>query len=258
MEAQVDDVARFGSDPKALLKDNLAALERRIQAACQRAGRPREAVRLLPVSKTVPEYILRHAVELGLTDLGENKVQEAEQKAQTLADLNVRWNVIGHLQTNKVKQVVAFANEFHALDSQRVAEALQKSLAAAGKTLDVFVQVNTSGEPSKYGLSPPDVDAFVESLAKYPALKPRGLMTLAALTKDEVRIRDCFKLLRSIRDQIQRIHPDAGVNLLSMGMTSDFEIAIEEGADIVRVGQAIFGPRPTKDGTYWPGLVAKT
>ncbi|MCK1679322.1 YggS family pyridoxal phosphate-dependent enzyme [Bradyrhizobium sp. 147] len=194
------------------------------------------------------------ASELGLSNFGENKVQEAEGKARDLADLSLNWSIIGHLQTNKVNSMIKFASEFHALDSIRLADALQARLGAEGRRLDVFVQVNTSGEVSKYGLSPNEVGDFVRRLPDYPALIARGFMTLAIFSRDADKVRGCFKLLRQLRDALRdRISPR--LNLLSMGMTSDFEMAIEEGADVIRVGQAIFGPRPTKDRHYWPGLL---
>ena len=246
---------RFTDDPRSLLRSNLDELERRITSACSRSGRSRADVRLLPVSKTVPAAVIRVAAELGLRDFGENKVQEAEGKADELADLPLNWSIIGHLQTNKVKSMTKFASEFHALDSLRLAEALQSRLSSEGRCLDVFVQVNTSGEASKYGLPPNEVEEFVRRLPDYPALVPRGFMTLAILSGEAGRVRECFKLLRNLRDAL-RDRTVAQLELLSMGMTTDFELAIEEGADIIRVGQAIFGPRPTKDGHYWPGLLA--
>lgn len=245
---------RFTNDPRSLFRSNLDELEQRIKTACVRAGRRRSEVRLLPVSKTVPPAVIRIASELGLSNFGENKVQEAEGKARDLADLSLNWSIIGHLQTNKVNSMIKFASEFHALDSIRLADALQARLGAEGRRLDVFVQVNTSGEVSKYGLSPNEVGDFVRRLPDYPALIPRGFMTLAIFSRDADKVRGCFKLLRQLRDALRdRISPR--LDLLSMGMTSDFEMAIEEGADVIRVGQAIFGPRPTKHGHYWPGLL---
>ncbi|WP_237681503.1 MULTISPECIES: YggS family pyridoxal phosphate-dependent enzyme [Rhizobium/Agrobacterium group] len=238
--------------------DNLATVESRIHAACDRVGRPRSSVRLLPVTKTLPAEIVRLAIDIGMTTLGENKVQEAVGKSQSLMGLGVRWCVIGHLQTNKVKQLVSFASEFQALDSLRLASLLNERLIEAGRTLDVFVQVNTSGEASKYGILPDEVAALVAELPHFPALRPRGLMTLAILKGRPDEVRGCFRRLREVRDRLQRSYPGCGIELLSMGMTSDFEIAIEEGADIVRVGQAIFGKRPTKDGYFWPGLPLNT
>ena len=246
------DHERFTQDPKTFLRANLADLERRLDSVCTRAGRTRSDVRLLPVSKTVPAAVVRLAAELGLVSFGENKVQEAAGKAMELRDLAPNWAIIGHLQTNKVKTMLKFATEFHALDSLRLAEAIQTQLDREGRRLDVFVQVNTSGETSKYGLSPNEVEEFVRRLPDYPALVPRGLMTLALLSDDPEKVRGCFQLLRHLRDEIRDRLPASGITQLSMGMTGDFETAIEEGADIVRVGQAIFGLRPTKDSHYWP------
>jgi len=190
-------------------RHNLATVHARIAAACERAGRDPASVRLLPVSKTKPEAVLRLAYAAGCRMLGENKPQEAHRKWEAMADLgDLRWSVIGHLQTNKAKLVAQCASEFQALDSLRVAEALERRLQAEGRALDVFVQVNTSGEASKYGLAPEDV--------------PQGI------SLDE----------------------------LSMGMSGDYEIAIEEGATVVRVGQAIFGARPMPDSYYWPSAGA--
>jgi len=235
-------------------RHNLTSVHARIAAACQRAGRDVSEVRLLPVSKTKPESSLRLAYAAGCRILGENKVQEACGKWEAMQDLtDLRWSVIGHLQTNKAKLVARFASEFQALDSLRVAEALDRRLQVEGRSLDVFVQINTSGEASKYGLSPEDARAFVRELPAYSALRVRGLMTLALFSQDADRVRQCFVLLRTLRDQLRQDSP-AGVDLdaLSMGMSGDFEIAIEEGATVVRVGQAIFGARALPDSHYWP------
>ena len=175
-------------------------------------------------------------------------------KRQGTTDLtDLRWSVIGHLQTNKAKVVARFASEFQALDSLRVAEALDRRLQAEGRSLDVFVQVNTSGEPSKYGLPPEEAAAFVRAMPAFTALRVRGLMTLALFSSEAVRVRQCFVLLRGLREQLRQDAP-AGIALdeLSMGMSGDFEIAIEEGATVVRVGQAIFGARALPDSHYWP------
>ncbi|NTT88210.1 YggS family pyridoxal phosphate-dependent enzyme [Tabrizicola fusiformis] len=247
------DIARFGDDPASRFAANLKNVQERIAAASLRSGRSADAVRLLPVTKTVPAHILRFAFTAGITDFGENKLQEARDKQAALADLAIRWNIIGHLQTNKVKYLVRFASEFHALDSIRLAEELNRRLDALDRNLDVFVQVNTSGEESKFGLHPDDFLPFVERLVDYPRLKPQGLMTLAVFSSDAERVRPCFRLLRELRDRALAVHP--GLTRLSMGMSGDYELAIEEGADVVRVGQAIFGPRPTDDAFYWPGAI---
>ena len=233
---------------------NLAEVRSRNDAAAERAGRAPSEVRLLPVSKTVPGERIRNAVAAGCTELGENKVQEAKRKHAELADLDVAWAVIGHLQTNKAKDVVAFASEFQALDSLRVAEALDRRPQAAGRGLDVYVQANTSDEESKYGLPPGELPGVLSQLRHYSSLRVRGLMTLAVFSADEARVRRCFQLLRTLRDQARDDDPALiGDGGLSMGMSGDYEIAIEEGATCVRVGQAIFGSRSTPDSQWWPG-----
>lgn len=238
------------ADSVADFEHNLAAVRARMAAACQRAGRDPAGVRLLPVSKTVDEARIRMSYAAGCRELGENKVQEAYRKWEAMADLaDLRWSVIGHLQTNKAKLVARFAAEFQALDSVRLAEALERRLQAEGRALDVYVQVNTSGEASKYGLHPDEAAAFIRQLPSYGALRVRGLMTLAVLSADAARVRQ----LRTLRDRLRQEAP-AGVSLdeLSMGMSGDYEIAIEEGATVVRVGQAIYGARALPNDYYWP------
>lgn len=254
---------QHGCYPQALTVEdfqrNLADVHRRINAACLRVGRDPASVRLLPVSKTKPEASLRLAYAAGCRMLGENKVQEAYHKSAAMQDLaDLQWSVIGHLQTNKAKLVARFASEFQALDNLRVAEALDRRLQHEGRMLDVFVQVNTSGEASKYGLAPEDVAAFLRAVPAYTALRVRGLMTLALFSTEAERVRQCFILLRTLRDQLQQSSP-TGIVLdeLSMGMSGDFEIAIEEGATVVRVGQAIFGARHIPDSHYWPVSTAE-
>ncbi len=232
-------------------RHNLALVEQHIAAACVRAGRERSQIRLLPVSKTVDEARMRAAIDAGMHSFGENKVQEAKAKAASLADLpGLSWSVIGHLQTNKVKDVVAFADEFQALDSLRLAEALDRRLQAAGRGLDVFVQVNTSAEESKYGLPPEQVADLLAVLPQFTSLRVRGLMTLAVFSPDPEAVRACFVRLRTLRDRLRERFD--GLDELSMGMSGDYPLAIEEGATVVRVGQAIFGRRPTPDALYWP------
>jgi PLP dependent protein len=244
---------RFGTNPAERFEANLADVKIRIAKACERCGRSASAVRLLPITKTVPSQILRAAWNAGIENFGENNIQEALEKYDALNDLPVKWSIVGHLQTNKVKYMTRFASEFHALDSLRLADALNRRLEAADRYLDIFIQVNTSGEDSTYGLRPDELPSFIQELTRYTRLKPRGLMTLAVLSPETERVRTCFKLLRSL--QHNALRRDSRLVELSMGMSGDFEIAIEEGATIVRVGQAIFGSRPTPRGYYWPGLL---
>jgi pyridoxal phosphate enzyme (YggS family) len=248
----VEDAERFGPDPLGLFRANLARVEERMALACQRVGRSRASVQLLPITKTVPAHVLRFAFEAGIRSFGENRIQEAQSKREALPDLPVEWSIVGHLQTNKVKGLTRLACGFHALDSLRLADLLNRRLEREGRSLDVYLQVNTSGEASKYGLHPEALLPFVERLDQFPYLKPRGLMTLALFSADMGKVRPCFRLLRRLRDEAHKRIP--ALTELSMGMSGDFEEAIEEGADIVRVGQALFGRRPTPDGHYWPGL----
>ena len=248
------NVAPDSSSDTQTIAANAAAIRARMDAACARAGRSPESVRLLPVSKTISVERVRAAIAAGLHMLGENKVQEAKEKAEALAGADVRWSIIGHLQSNKARYVARFAQEFQALDSVKVAEALQRRLEIEGRTLDVYVQVNTSAEPSKFGLEPDAALDFARELPAVPALRVRGLMTLAIFSSDDERVRRCFRLLREVQERLRQDGP-AGLawDELSMGMSGDFEAAIEEGSTVVRVGQAIFGARPLPDSHYWPG-----
>lgn len=237
----------------------LARLHDRIAAAAARSGRTADAVRLVLVTKTVPAERVREAIRTGQTDLGENKVQEGGKKAQALAGEPIRWSMIGHLQSNKVKDVLKFAAEVQSLDRLSLAAALEKRLQFLGKSLDVLVQVNTSNEASKYGLAPEDVPAFLKELTSFDTLRPKGFMTLARFTPDEAEVRRCFRVLRDIRDRALTDAPQGeALRHLSMGMSGDYETAIEEGATIVRVGQAVFGPRPLPDSHYWPDATSRT
>ncbi len=216
-----------------------------VDAAARAAGRDPSEVRLLPVSKTVPVDRLRLAVEAGLTELAENKPQEVGRKAGEMADLPVRWVAIGHLQTNKAKIIAEHADEFQALDSVRLTQALQRRLETADRHLDVLIQVNTSGEEAKTGASPGDVGQILEVAASCDRLRVRGFMTVATNTDDEAEVRRCFAQLRGILDAAREdavVDPEL-LTELSMGMSGDYAIAVAEGATCVRVGTAIFGAR---------------
>ena len=199
------DRERFGADPTASFAANLADVRRRIAAACARAGRDVAEIRLLPITKTVPASILRRAFTAGIDTMGENKIQEAMGKVELLRDLPITWSIVGHLQTNKAKYLARFAAEFHALDSLRLAAELNRRMEAEGRDLDVFVQVNTSGEASKFGLEPATAADFVARLPEFPRLKPRGLMTLALFSAEAERVRACFRLLHRKRGHEARL-----------------------------------------------------
>ncbi|MFY9179279.1 MAG: YggS family pyridoxal phosphate-dependent enzyme [Venatoribacter sp.] len=239
---------------QANIAANIAEVRAHIADACAAVGRNANDIRLLPVSKTKPNDILRLAYAAGVREFGENKVQEAKQKAEDLADLtDARWCVIGHLQTNKAKYVARFAHEFQALDNLRVAAELDKQLKKEGRQLDIFVQVNSSDEPQKFGLPPSEVEAFIHQLPEFDNLKIKGLMTLAEFSSSEARVRGCFVRMRELQERLIPNLPDGFcLKELSMGMSGDFELAIAEGATVVRVGQAIFGARSTPDSMYWP------
>ncbi|GAA4477519.1 YggS family pyridoxal phosphate-dependent enzyme [Enteractinococcus fodinae] len=225
-------------------REALAEVQHNIAAAAARVDRDPAEIRLLPVSKTVPEARLRAAYAAGVTQFGENKVQEAEAKAQAMADLDAHWAIIGPLQSNKTREVAEFAHEFQALDRLRIARRLDTHLKELGRTLEVYVQVNVSGEEAKSGLHPNEVEDFLEELREFDALHLKGLMTMAVHTDDEQLIRQNFAILRELRDELRKRRPELiGEGGLSMGMTNDYQLAIEEGATVVRVGTAIFGAR---------------
>lgn len=223
------------------LAENLAQVRRRVDEACRQAGREPEAVSVLPVSKTFGPELVRAATALGLKRFGENRVQEIREKSGPLGDCAIEWVVIGHLQTNKARDVAQLASEVQSLDRLELAEALDRRLQHEGRAIDVLVQVKTSSEPSKHGLAPDELPAFLAQLRNYASLRVRGLMTLAVHSNDAAQVSACFRHLRDLRDRaIENGHP---LQRLSMGMSGDFGLAIAEGATEVRIGTAIFGNR---------------
>jgi pyridoxal phosphate enzyme (YggS family) len=224
----------------------VAEVQAQVDAACRAAGRDPGEVRLMAVTKTHGPAVLEAAYDGGLRLFGENRVQEAAEKAEVLAErTDLRWALIGHLQTNKVKQALGFAREFHALDSVRLAEALDRRLQNVGRSLDVFVQVNSSGEESKSGLAPADVERFVLDLRPFTALRVRGLMTLAVYSDDERAVAACFDRMVELQRRLRQLDAAPGrYDELSMGMSGDFALAIAHGATTVRIGQGLFGARP--------------
>lgn len=226
------------------LKERLSLIQNRIAVACERAHRQVDSVALLPVSKTFDASVIREAVGLGLHRFGENRLQEIAQKAPDLSDCDVQWVVIGSVQTNKAKEVAKYASELQSLDRIELALALDKRLQDCSRTLDVLVQVKTSPEESKSGLAPELLEGFLREIAQLPTLRVKGFMTMAILSDDTKAVRHCFTQLRMWRDRMQALAIE-GISLdrLSMGMSGDFEIAIEEGSTEIRVGSALFGSR---------------
>ena len=213
---------------------NVNALEARIAAACSRAGRPRADVKLVAVTKTFPASDVDHAIAAGMTDVGENKVQEARDKKPSVTD-SARWHLIGHLQSNKAKDAVRLFDVIQTIDSIELAERVARFAEAEGKRQEVLVQVNVGDEAQKSGAEIADVPSLVRRIAELPSLHLAGLMAIPPLGEAEA-MRQYFRTLRALRD-------DLGQRELSMGMTDDFEVAIEEGATLIRVGRAIFGAR---------------
>lgn len=228
------------------IAERLDDIRERIARACQRAGRPANEVTLVGVTKTFPVEAVDAAFAAGLRDFGENKVQELVAKAELRPGLEAggdrSWHMIGHLQRNKAKDVVAHADVFEALDSLRLAEELERRAAAAGRTLPCLVQVNVSQEATKFGIAPDELPALLDQLSGFAHLSVRGLMTLAAPADDPEDVRPQFRLLRTLFER-HRSGPHGTLTMLSMGMSGDFEVAIEEGATHVRIGSAIFGAR---------------
>jgi pyridoxal phosphate enzyme (YggS family) len=223
----------------------IAAVRARAASACARAGRDPATVTLLGASKGVAAERLREAARAGLACFGENRVQEARPKIEALAGFEPRieWHLIGHLQSNKAKPAAALFDWVHSVDSPALARELDRRAAEAGRRLAVLAEVNTSGEASKYGVPPDGAGPLIETLLACSALEPRGLMTVGPLTVDPDRARRAFRDLADTLREIRRAFPGGRLDQLSMGMSGDFEIAIEEGATIVRVGTALFGPR---------------
>ena len=226
-----------------MIRDNLHAVEEKINAACERSSRERSNVKLIAVSKTKPVTMLREAYDLGCRDFGENKVQELVGKYDQMPD-DVRWHLIGHLQRNKVKYIVDKVYMIHSVDSLRLAEEISKEACKKNVTVSVLVEVNVSNEASKFGTSAEDAVSLVEQIAKLPNILVKGLMTIAPYVEDSQKNRLYFAKLKQIYvDIIHKNIDNVCMEELSMGMTGDYEVAIEEGATYIRVGTGIFGER---------------
>jgi hypothetical protein len=226
----------------ASIAENLRTLRQRIEAAAIRVGRRAEDVVLVGVAKTQPAERVAEALAAGLADVGENKVQEARDKVPLLS-APARWHLVGHLQANKANQAARLFDVVHSIDSVGILERLERGAEAAGRRITGLVQVDLAGEPTKSGAGPEDLEAVLRRAASCAGVAVRGLMILPPYDADPERTRPWFRRLRALIEEARARHPGLDLRELSMGMTEDFEVAIEEGATMVRIGRALFGER---------------
>lgn len=226
-----------------MVKENLAMVEDRVKAACDRAGRSYGSVTLVAVSKTKPVRLVEQAYEYGIRQFGENKAQEMKEKYDMLPK-NINWHFIGHLQTNKIKYVLGRASLIHSVDSLHLAEAIEAECIKKELDADILVEVNVAQEATKSGIKTEETESLVRDIAKLPHVHVKGLMTIAPFVENAENNRMIFRTLKELSVDIAGKNIDnVSMNILSMGMTNDFETAIEEGATHIRVGTAIFGER---------------
>lgn len=226
-----------------MVRENLIKVQQKIDEACERSGRDPKEVTLIAVSKTKPIEMIEEALDAGKTQFGENKAQEMKEKYEALPK-NLEWHFIGHLQTNKVKYVVGRASLIHSVDSIHLAEAIEKECEKKDVHVDILVEVNVAGEDSKFGIKPEETEDLIRQIAKLPRVHVRGLMTIAPFVENPEENRPIFQDLHKLLVDISAKNIDnIDMNVLSMGMTNDYEIAVEEGATHVRVGTGIFGER---------------
>ena len=223
------------------IKENLRIVNDKIAAAAGKSGRLAEEITLVVVSKTHPADLIKAAVEFGVTDIGESRMQESEPKISSLGGI-ARWHMIGHLQTNKVKKAVRLFDLIQAVDSLKLAEEIDRRAGEINKKTDCLIEVNSSGEDSKYGVPPEDLIEMLENVYRLGNINVAGIMTIGPFVENESLIREAFGLTRDLYLKGREIVGDS-FTTLSMGMSDDFEIAIEEGSNMVRVGTAIFGRR---------------
>ena len=223
------------------LKERLESVLERIERSAKSVGRDPRKIKLVAVTKNFPADIVREAHELGLKDFGENRAQELKDKYESLKDLDITWHFIGRIQTNKVKHFVPIVEYVHSVWRIKELEEIDKRSKRIGKRIKVFVEVNVSGEESKAGIRPNEVRDFIEKASDFESIEIVGLMTMAPYVEDPEKVRWIFRKLRELRDELSKDFPS--VKELSMGMSNDFEVAIQEGATFVRIGTAIFGER---------------
>ena len=225
------------------IRDHLTEVRENIRKACERAGRSPEEVTLIAVSKTKPLFMLEEAYEAGARDFGENKVQEILEKAPKMPE-DARFHMIGHLQRNKVKQVLPHAVLIHSVDSLRLAEQIDQEAEKLGITANILLEVNVAKEESKFGMMPEEVPELTEQIAALPHLRIQGLMTIAPFVDDPEKNRPVFQKLYQLSVDIKKKNIDnVNMGVLSMGMTGDYQVAVEEGSTMIRVGTGIFGAR---------------
>jgi pyridoxal phosphate enzyme (YggS family) len=225
------------------IAENLAAVKERIEAAARRAGRDPAEVRLVAVSKTIPLERIKEAAAAGQRLFGENYLQEAQPKIAALGDV-VSWHFVGHVQTKKARGVVELFDLIHSVDRLKLAQALEQTAARLDKRQDILIQVNLAGEETKSGADPEEVADLLKEVVRLPHLRVMGFMTMPPWLADPEKVRPYFRALRELRDRLRELHiTDSPLPELSMGMTGDFEVAVEEGATLVRVGTAVFGER---------------
>ena len=228
-----------------IIENNIEVIQFRINQAAQRSGRTLDQIQLVAIGKNHSVSCIQAAIDAGLTDLGENRVQEAKSKKQ-LIDSKVRWHLVGHLQTNKAKAALDIFDLIHSVDRVRLMNRIQELAKLSNRKVKVLIQVNTSAEPSKFGIMPEQIRPFFDQVASLDRVAICGLMTIARFSTDPETCRPYFRQLRALMAQVsEQNYPNFQAKYLSMGMSNDFEVAIEEGANLVRIGTSIFGNRPS-------------
>jgi hypothetical protein len=225
------------------LEENIKNIWSRIEKAAEKTGKSKEDIKLVAVTKTVEVERIKEAINRGIQIIGENRVQEAESKFDQITE-KVEKHLVGHLQTNKAKKAVELFDFIQSVDSQRIAQEISRRASQMDKVMEVLVEINTSGEQTKFGIDPDGALSFIKSISDLEGIKIKGLMTIGLFSDNPEHTRPCFKRLKAIFDQMKsECIPNVEMKYLSMGMTSDFEVAIQEGSNMVRVGTGIFGPR---------------
>ncbi len=224
-----------------IIKNNLEIINEKIKKAALKADKNPEEIKLVAVAKTATIEQMEEAIKAGVKIVGENKVQEAKEKYQIIT-ADIEWHLVGHLQTNKVKYAVEIFDCIHSVDSIKLAKEIDKRSLQFGKTTNILVEVNVSGEETKYGIKPEEVVLFLKNISEFTGIRVRGLMTIAPIVEDKEEVRPYFRKLRELSKEIKSKNiKNVKMDYLSMGMSEDFEIAIEEGANMVRIGRGIFG-----------------